>query len=63
MSAVAPGSEPFTVDTAVQLARTAAFFSADQTPLTSRSVRFISGEHFPPGVARTGAAALLDLRK
>lgn len=56
-----PGSDPFTVDTAVQLARTAAFFSADQTPLTSRSVRFISGEHFPPGVANTGAAALFGI--
>ena len=56
-----PGSDPFTVDTAVQLARTAAFFSADQTPLTSRSIRFISGEHFPPGVANTGAAALFGI--
>ena len=56
-----PGSDPFTVDTAVQLARTAAFFSADQTPLTSRSIRFISGEHFPPGVGNTAAAALFGI--
>ncbi|MGH7787949.1 MAG: heme-binding protein [Candidatus Binatia bacterium] len=56
-----PGSDPFTVDTALQLARTAAFFSADQTPLTSRSVRYISGEHFPPGVQNTGAAALFGI--
>ena len=36
---------------AVGLARTAAFFSNDQAPLSSRTVRFISGVHFPPGVA------------
>jgi uncharacterized protein GlcG (DUF336 family) len=39
---------------AVSLARTAALFSNDQAPLSSRTVRFISGVHFPPGVA--GAA-------
>ncbi|MGA2979320.1 MAG: heme-binding protein [Terriglobales bacterium] len=38
---------------AVGLARTAAFFSNDQAPLSSRTVRFISGIHFPPGVAGT----------
>jgi uncharacterized protein GlcG (DUF336 family) len=37
-------------DVAVALARTAAFFSNDQAPLSSRTVRFISGVHFPPGV-------------
>ena len=36
---------------AVALARTAAFFSNDQAPLSSRTVRFISGVHFPPGVS------------
>jgi uncharacterized protein GlcG (DUF336 family) len=35
---------------AVQLARTGAFFSNDQAPLTSRTVRFISGLHIPPDV-------------
>jgi uncharacterized protein GlcG (DUF336 family) len=35
---------------AVALARTAALFSNDQAPLSSRTVRFISGIHFPPGV-------------
>src|SRR5450631_21178 len=35
---------------AVALARTAAFFSNNQAPLSSRTVRFISGVHFPPGV-------------
>ncbi|MBI3786498.1 MAG: heme-binding protein, partial [Deltaproteobacteria bacterium] len=48
-------------DLAVQLARTASFFSADQTPLTSRSVRFLSGEHFPPGVRNTAAAPLFGI--
>jgi uncharacterized protein GlcG (DUF336 family) len=36
---------------AVALARTAAFFSNNQAPLSSRTVRFISGIHFPPGVS------------
>lgn len=35
---------------AVALARTAAFFSNNQAPLSSRTVRYISGIHFPPGV-------------
>jgi uncharacterized protein GlcG (DUF336 family) len=50
-----------TVNLAVQLARTGAFFSANETPLTSRSVRFLSGEHFPPGIRNTGAAALFGI--
>ena len=36
---------------AVSLARTAALFSNDQAPLSSRTVRFISGIHFPPGIS------------
>src|SRR5205814_4821964 len=36
-------------DVAVALARTGAFFSNNQAPLTSRTVRFISGIHLPPG--------------
>ena len=43
---------------AVSLARTGAFFSNDQAPLSSRTVRFISGIHFPPGVPNTPPAAL-----
>src|SRR3954452_9945974 len=35
---------------ALALARTASFFSNDQAPLSSRTVRFISGVHFPPGI-------------
>lgn len=49
------------VNRSVQLARTAAFFSANETPLTSRSVRFLSGEHFPPDIHNTGAAALFGI--
>jgi len=55
------GSDCAVVHRAVQLARTAAFFSANETPLTSRSVRFISGEHFPPRIRNTGAAALFGI--
>jgi uncharacterized protein GlcG (DUF336 family) len=39
-----------TNELAVALARTAAFFSNSQAPLSSRTVRFISGIHFPLGV-------------
>jgi uncharacterized protein GlcG (DUF336 family) len=48
-------------DQAVGLARTGAFFSNDQAPLSSRTVRFVSGLHFPPGIARTGNAALYGI--
>ncbi len=46
---------------AAALARTAAFFSNDQAPLSSRTVRFISGIHFPPGVVDTESAPLYDI--
>src|SRR5579872_6420593 len=46
---------------AVGLARTAAFFSNNQAPLSSRTVRFISGIHFPPGVAGTPNADLYGI--
>src|SRR5579863_9278489 len=46
---------------AVSLARTGAFFSNDQAPLSSRTVRFISGIHFPPGIANTPNAALYGI--
>ncbi len=52
--ATSPGNFGVLVDSkelAVALARTAAFFSNNQAPLSSRTVRFISGIHFPPGVA------------
>ena len=53
-----PGAAAGTPDIAVSLARTTAYFSNDQAPLSSRTVRFISGIHFPAGVANTGNAAL-----
>ena len=46
---------------AVALARTASFFSNGQAPLSSRTVRFISGVHFPPGISYTGNAALYGI--
>lgn len=46
---------------AVALARTAGFFSNAQAPLSSRTVRFISGVHFPPGILYTGNAALYGI--
>ena len=48
-------------DLAVALARTAAFFSNDQAPLSSRTVRFISGIHFPPGVTNQPPADLYGI--
>lgn len=46
---------------AVGVARTAAFFSHDQAPLSSRTVRFLSGNHFPPGITNTPSAALYGI--
>jgi uncharacterized protein GlcG (DUF336 family) len=46
---------------AVSLARTGAFFSNDQAPLSSRTVRFISGIHFPPGIMNTPNAPLYGI--
>jgi len=59
--ATTPGNFGVAVDTselAVSLARTAAFFSNDQAPISSRSVRFLSGVHFPPGVTDASNAPL-----
>lgn len=55
------GAQVDTNELAVSLARTAAFFSNDQAPLSSRTVRFISGIHFPPGVANTASAPLYGI--
>jgi uncharacterized protein GlcG (DUF336 family) len=46
---------------AVSLARTGAFFSNDQAPLSSRTVRFISGIHFPPGISNASNAPLYGI--
>jgi uncharacterized protein GlcG (DUF336 family) len=56
-----PGADPNNDDQAVGVARTAAFFSHDMAPLSSRTVRFISGVHFPPGVVNAPTAALYGI--
>jgi len=48
-------------DVAVALARTGAFFSNNQAPLSSRTVRFISGIHFPPSVTNQPPADLYGI--
>jgi uncharacterized protein GlcG (DUF336 family) len=55
------GATVATTELAVSLARTAAFFSNDQAPLSSRTVRFISGIHFPPGITNTSNGALYGI--
>ena len=59
-----PGNFSQQVDTnelAAAVARTAAFFSNGQAPLSSRTVRFISGIHFPPGIMYTSNGALYGI--
>jgi uncharacterized protein GlcG (DUF336 family) len=48
-------------DQAISLAHTAGFFSNDQAPLSSRTVRYISGIHFPPGVMNQPNADLYGI--
>ena len=48
-------------DLAVALARTGAFFSNNRAPLSSRTVRFISGIHFPAGVQNQPPADLYGI--
>src|ERR1700728_3266248 len=55
------GVQADTREVAVALARTASFFSNDQAPLSSRTVRFISGIHFPPGIMYTSNAPLYGI--
>ncbi len=57
------GREPTTeaIETALSLARTGAFFSHNEAPLSSRTVRFISTEHFPEGIPNQPAAALFGI--
>lgn len=58
-----PGAreDGFTPDTAVTTARTAALFSNGDAPLSSRTIRSISGIHFPPGVPNTPVAELYGI--
>src|ERR1700693_2674318 len=55
------GAQADTKEVAVALARTTSFFSNDQAPLSSRTVRYISGIHFPPGVNYTSNAPLYGI--
>jgi uncharacterized protein GlcG (DUF336 family) len=55
---VRPDAGALAPDEAVTIARAGAMFANDQAPLSSRTVRFISGTHFPPGIRNTGNAAL-----
>ena len=48
-------------DEAVTLARAGAMFANDQAPLSSRTVRFISGIHYPPGIQNTPNAPLYGI--
>src|SRR5690349_5046388 len=50
-----------TNELAMALARTASFFSNDQAPLSSRTVRYISGVHFPPGIDNVPSADLYGI--
>lgn len=62
--AISMGNFSQPVDTrelAVALARTASYFSNDQAPLSSRTVRFISGIHFPPGIMGKANGALYGI--
>ncbi len=46
---------------AAALARTAAYFSNDQAPLSSRTVRYISASHFAPGIANNASGPLYGI--
>lgn len=56
-----PGAVAADQEVALSLARTGAFFSNDQAPLSSRTVNTISREHFPPGVMNTASGALFGI--
>lgn len=58
-----PGFLAANDDLALGVARTAAFFSNSQAPLSSRTVRFISQVHFPPGLTNTASGALYGIEQ
>lgn len=58
-----PGADPANDDIALGVARTAAFFSNSQAPLSSRTVRTIAQVHFPPGVVNAGVGALYGIEQ
>ena len=49
------------VEEALSVARTSAFFSHNQAPLSSRTVGYISQEHFPVGIPNQPAGALYGI--
>ena len=58
-----PNANPANDDRALGVARTAAFFSNSQAPLSSRTVRFIAQVHFPPGVNNASVGALYGIEQ
>ncbi|HLK64993.1 MAG TPA: heme-binding protein [Bryobacteraceae bacterium] len=50
-----------TVEKALSLARTGAFFSNERTPLSSRTIRSISRPNFPEGIPNQPAGALYGI--
>jgi uncharacterized protein GlcG (DUF336 family) len=56
-----PQATEQSVETALGLARTGAFFSHNQAPLSSRTIRFLSTENFPEGIPNQPAAALFGI--
>lgn len=56
-------ADPANDDQALGVARTATFFSNSQAPLSSRTVRFISGVHFPAGVVNAPVGALWGIEQ
>jgi len=56
-----PSAAPSDIEKALSLARTGAFFSNRQTPLSSRTVNFISRVNFPPGIPNQPSGALYGI--
>jgi uncharacterized protein GlcG (DUF336 family) len=58
---VRPGATPASVELALALARTGAFFGIQGTPISSRTVGFISSVNFPPGVPNQPSGPLYGI--
>jgi uncharacterized protein GlcG (DUF336 family) len=55
------GVQAPSAEVAAALARSAAFFSNDQAPISTRTVRFISASHFPPGILNEESGPLYGI--
>lgn len=55
------GAQAPAAEIAAALARSAAFFSNDQAPISTRTVRFISASHFPPGILNAESGPLYGI--